>query len=80
MVVSGLVCDENDFKWVTINPGDIFHVPGNARHGFRNPGRQPAVMMIVSTSKIGRFFQEVARVRSRARTPRHRHARPFNVF
>ena len=57
--VEGLVCDGNDFKWVRINPGDIFHVPGNARHGFRNPGRQPAVMTIVSTSKIGRFFQEV---------------------
>ena len=58
-MLDGLVCDGSDFKWVRINPGDIFHVPGNAKHGFRNPGRQPAVMMIVSTSKIGRFFQEV---------------------
>lgn len=58
-LVEALVCDGSDFKWVRINPGDIFHVPGHARHGFRNPGRQPAVMTIVSTSKIGRFFQEV---------------------
>ena len=58
-LVEALVCEGDDFKWVRINPGDIFHVPGNARHGFRNPGRQCAVMTIVSTSKIGRFFQEV---------------------
>ena len=50
-LVEGLVCEGNDFKWVRINPGDIFHVPGNARHGFRNPGRQPAVMMITKTRR-----------------------------
>jgi hypothetical protein len=30
------------------------------KHAFRNPGREPAVMIVVSTAKIGAFFREVA--------------------
>jgi quercetin dioxygenase-like cupin family protein len=47
------------YKWVRIGPGDVFHVPGDARHAFRNRSREPAVSIIVSTSKLGRFFREV---------------------
>jgi Cupin domain len=55
----GLSQAAEDIAWVRITPGDIFHVPGGAKHAFRNPAAAPAVMDIVSTSKIGRFFQEV---------------------
>jgi quercetin dioxygenase-like cupin family protein len=48
-----------DFAWVEIKPGEIFHVPGGAKHAFRNEGQTDAVVIIVSSSKIGRFFQEV---------------------
>jgi uncharacterized RmlC-like cupin family protein len=34
---------------VTIGPGDIFHVPGNAKHAFRNRSSEPAVAIIVTT-------------------------------
>lgn len=47
------------FEWLPIRPGDIFHVPGGAKHAFRNTTGKPAVMVIVSTYRIGRFFQEV---------------------
>jgi quercetin dioxygenase-like cupin family protein len=45
---------------IRIRPGDVFHVPGGARHAFRNTGQEPAVMHVVSTAKIGAFFREVA--------------------
>jgi hypothetical protein len=37
----------------------VFHVPGGAKHAFRNDGADDAVMLIVSTAKIGRFFREL---------------------
>jgi quercetin dioxygenase-like cupin family protein len=46
-------------EWTPIGPGEIFHVPGNAKHAWRNPATEPAVTIIVSTIKIGRFFGEV---------------------
>jgi hypothetical protein len=46
-------------KWVRIRPGDVVHVPGGAKHAFGNETAAPAVMIIVSTSRIARFFREV---------------------
>ena len=58
--VEGLVYSEEEQKWVRIGSGDIFHVPGHAKHAWRNDGDVPAVMLVISTSKIGRFFRELA--------------------
>ena len=57
--LEGLSYDATDLRWITIAPGGIFNVPSNAKHAFRNNGREPAVTIIVSTSRIGRFFQEI---------------------
>jgi quercetin dioxygenase-like cupin family protein len=48
-----------ELNWQRIRPGDVFHVPGNAKHAFRNWSTEPAVMFIVTTPRIGRFFEEV---------------------
>ncbi len=55
----GLAGADGELSWSRIEPGGIFHVPSGAKHAWRNPSRQPAVMIVVSTSKMGRFFQEV---------------------
>jgi quercetin dioxygenase-like cupin family protein len=59
--VDGLVYSGESFQWVPIKAGDVFHVPGDARHGWRNQGRGPAVMIIVTTSRLGRFLKEVGK-------------------
>jgi len=46
-------------QWILVRPGDVFHVPGGARHAFRNRFDKPSVAVIISTSKIGRFFREI---------------------
>ena len=56
----GLVHSGDAFEWVPIGAGDVFHIPGGARHAFRNRSDAPAVMIIVSTARIGRFFREVS--------------------
>jgi quercetin dioxygenase-like cupin family protein len=57
--VEGLVDADRGARWVRIGPGDVFHVPGGARHAFRNLGREPAVSLIVTTGRIGRFFRDI---------------------
>jgi quercetin dioxygenase-like cupin family protein len=48
-------------RWITAGPGDFIEVPSEAKHGFRNRSQHPVVQLITTTSKLGRFFQEVGR-------------------
>jgi quercetin dioxygenase-like cupin family protein len=67
--VEGLVHSDEGFTWVRIGPGDVFHIPGNAKHAWRNQSDDPAVMHLVSTTRIGRFFREVGRPAGAAAGP-----------
>jgi oxalate decarboxylase/phosphoglucose isomerase-like protein (cupin superfamily) len=53
--IRGLTFRGEAFEWIEIASGDVFHVPGGAKHAFRNDGADDAVMLIVSTAKIGRI-------------------------
>jgi quercetin dioxygenase-like cupin family protein len=57
--IEGLAQSARGSRWTRIAPGDVFHVPGEARHAFRNRSREPAVSIVVSTSKLGRFFRDI---------------------
>ncbi len=59
--VEGLAHSAESFHWLQIASGDVFQVPGGAKHAFRNLSAEPAVMIIVSTVKMGRFFREIGR-------------------
>jgi uncharacterized RmlC-like cupin family protein len=58
--MEGLAVQGSEFAWTRIRPGDVFHVPADAWHAFRNRGAAPAVAFIVTTSRLGRFFEELA--------------------
>jgi len=66
-VISGSVdglrydTETDDYTWLTMNPGDYVHVPGGARHAWRNVSDKPVVTLIITTKKMGRFFREVGR-------------------
>jgi quercetin dioxygenase-like cupin family protein len=51
----------DSFEWLNVKSGDFIHVPGNAKHAFRNIGSEPVVELITTTPKIGKFFQEIGR-------------------
>ena len=57
--VEGLGESERGLEWATLGAGDVFHVPGDARHAWRNPGAEPAVSLIATSARIGRFFREI---------------------
>lgn len=55
----GLVEIEGRLEWVALAPGDVFRVPGNAKHAFRNTGADPVTQIVVTTPRLGRFFREI---------------------
>jgi quercetin dioxygenase-like cupin family protein len=48
-------------EWIAAGPGDFIEVPSGAKHGFRNRSQHPVVQLITTTSKLGRFLQEIGR-------------------
>jgi len=52
---------KDGFKWMNMNAGDFRHVPQDARHAWKNQSDEPAVTIIVTTPRLGRFFQEIGR-------------------
>jgi hypothetical protein len=59
--VQALVQRQDGFERVTMSAGDFRHVPRRVRHAWKNQSNEPAVAIIVTTSRLGRFFQEVGR-------------------
>jgi len=47
--------------WVEAGVGDLIEIPGNARHAFRNRSQNPVLNLLFTTSKHGRYFQEIGR-------------------
>jgi hypothetical protein len=41
--------------------GRFRHVPQDVRHAWKNKSNEPAVTIIVTTPRLGRFFQEIGR-------------------
>jgi len=49
--------------------GDIFHIPGDTKHAWRNRSSKPSVAIIVTTAKLGSFLREVGRPVAREGQP-----------
>jgi uncharacterized RmlC-like cupin family protein len=48
-------------QWRDAHAGDYVRVPGGIPHAHRNISGEPAIDLIVTTSRLGRFFLEVGR-------------------
>ena len=48
-------------EWRSFGAGEVFDVPGNARHALRNFSGEPALLLLVTTMRMGRFFTEMGR-------------------
>ena len=56
-----LVDGPGGLQWRDAHAGDYVRVPGGVPHAHRNVSDQPAIDLIVTTTRIGRFFKEVGR-------------------
>ena len=54
LVISGSVEALQDngqsYTWISAQAGDFIHVPGNARHAWRNVSSEPLVSLIITTN------------------------------
>ncbi len=48
-------------EWIAGKAGDLIHVPGGVPHAWRNISSEPLVVLILTTTRIGHFFQETGR-------------------
>jgi quercetin dioxygenase-like cupin family protein len=48
-------------EWRDAHAGDYVRVPGGTPHAHRNISDKPAIDLIVTTARLGRFFLEVGR-------------------
>jgi quercetin dioxygenase-like cupin family protein len=48
-------------QWVEAGVGDLIEIPSNARHAFRNRSQNSVLNLLFTTSKHGRYFQEIGR-------------------
>ncbi len=61
--------NRKDYKWIGAKAGDFIHMPSNARHAWRNVTSTPTLVLIITTKKLGEFFQEVGRQELDNQTP-----------
>jgi quercetin dioxygenase-like cupin family protein len=60
-----LTKSDQGLQWSDVNAGDYVHIPAGVPHAHRNVSDDPAVELVVTTARLGRFFQEVARFDTR---------------
>jgi len=56
-----LVQEEGGLVWRDAHAGDYVRVPGNVWHAHRHVSDEPAIDLIVTTARLGRFFEEIGR-------------------
>ena len=47
--------------WITLGAGDIFDVPGDLKHGWRNVSSASMSLLFVVPMRLGRFFRDIGR-------------------
>jgi quercetin dioxygenase-like cupin family protein len=72
-IISGtqqvLVHGTTGLEWHDAHAGDYVRIPGEVPHAIRNVTEEPAVALIITTARMGRFFQEIGRPVTSTPTP-----------
>ncbi len=61
--------DSQDHTWIKVKANDCIHVPSNAHHAWRNVSDEPTVVLVITTKKLGQFFQEIGRPQTSVSMP-----------
>jgi quercetin dioxygenase-like cupin family protein len=56
-----LVHGDDGPQWRDVHVGDYVRVPADAPHALRNVSDEPAVDLMITTARMGKFFREVGR-------------------
>ena len=53
--------EDQSLRWYDVSAGDYVHIPGGHPHAHRNISDEPAVELVITTARLGRFFRDIAR-------------------
>ena len=56
-----LIWDDGGPRWRDAHAEDYVRLPGDVPHALRNTSDEPAVVLMVTTARMGKFFREVGR-------------------
>ena len=56
-------------EWVDVRAGDYVHVPRGTRHAHRNVSGEPLTELVITTARLGNWFEEVGTPDTRTRRP-----------
>jgi quercetin dioxygenase-like cupin family protein len=56
-----LIKDDHGLQWRDVHAGDYVHIPAGIPHAHRNVSDEPAIELLITTARLGRFFKEIAR-------------------
>jgi hypothetical protein len=45
--------------WIVLKSGQSVYIPGNEKHAWRNAFAEDATALLITTAKLGRFFEEI---------------------
>ena len=60
-----LVQTADGLEWQKVRPGEFIHIPGGAKHAWRNVSSEPMSALITCTAKLGRALQEMGQPASK---------------
>jgi quercetin dioxygenase-like cupin family protein len=65
-----LLQTEDGLEWKALKPGDFVHIPGNAKHAWRNVSDRPMESLIITTPRLGNALREMGQpVQGERRSP-----------
>jgi quercetin dioxygenase-like cupin family protein len=56
-----LIEESGNMHWVEASAGNLIEIPSNIKHAVRNRSEHPVITLLFTTSKHGRYFQEIGR-------------------
>lgn len=56
-----LMEEAGELHWVEASAGNLIEIPGNSKHAVRNRSEHPAITLLFTTSRHGRYLQEIGR-------------------
>jgi quercetin dioxygenase-like cupin family protein len=45
--------------WIVVKSGQFVYIPGEEKHAWRNASAEHATALLITTAKLGRFFEEI---------------------
>jgi quercetin dioxygenase-like cupin family protein len=50
---------QTENNWIAVRSGQFVFIPGNEKHAWRNVSAKEATVLIITTAKLGNFFDEI---------------------